>query len=133
MLRVSGMFRWGLVGPGLHLTSRRQLAARQKVFSVALDATDVSYKKVLSTVLYLPGADVAFWAPPLDRGAVLRGPIRHSDGARRARACRALAVRARALLRARARKSGCLTRTLCAHFGFGHVCGHHFGRNPGKE
>ena len=44
----------------------RRIAQGQKRFSLAMDATDIIFKKVLNSTLYLPTVKQALWLPPMD-------------------------------------------------------------------
>jgi hypothetical protein len=46
----------------------QMIAAKQHRFSLAMDATDVSYKKTMNATLCLPEPSLVMWMPPLDFG-----------------------------------------------------------------
>jgi hypothetical protein len=65
----------------LHYFRKGQaLAAKQHRLSLAMDASDVSYKKIMNATMCLPQANVVMWMPPLDlggpKGLCLRGSLR---------------------------------------------------------
>ena len=43
----------------------RKAAYRQKLFCYAIDGVEVSFKKVLTTAVALPGKNIAWWLPPM--------------------------------------------------------------------
>ena len=45
----------------------RKASAGQFFFSINLDATDVSHKKIMVACFDLPASGISFWAPPLDQ------------------------------------------------------------------
>jgi hypothetical protein len=50
----------------IHMYTRRKLAEKQTHWSLALDATDVSFSKWMTAVIDFPVPGVSFWAPPMD-------------------------------------------------------------------
>ena len=59
---------------GYFRTSQR-LAAKQRRFSLSMDATEVSYTKTLNATMCLPELDLTMWLPPLDSGGPLGIPL----------------------------------------------------------
>jgi hypothetical protein len=51
-----------------YFRSGQRLAAKQHRLSLAMDATDVAYKKVLNATMCLPAIDRVMWLPPMDFG-----------------------------------------------------------------
>lgn len=51
-----------------YFLSGQRLAAKERRLSLALDATDVSYKKTLNATMCLPRIERALWLPPMDLG-----------------------------------------------------------------
>lgn len=46
----------------------QRLAAKQHRVSLAMDATDISYKKTMNATMSLPAVNLAMWLPPMDLG-----------------------------------------------------------------
>ena len=56
-----------IVGCDAHFSEERNAAKEEKHLSVCLDATDVSFAKVMSWGFYGPRQRVSWWAPPTVR------------------------------------------------------------------
>ena len=49
-----------------YISACKRVAAKQQRFSIALDATEVSFKKVMNATMSLPSRGLQMWMPPMD-------------------------------------------------------------------